>query len=94
MKTPGAYDYQDKRRQKISHNKSEKTIFTSEVKRFLTHDNQTPGPGTYAVDPEVGEHSDNAVYETQQKQLQNYKSQSLVRKLPLLPQISSVGNFG
>ena len=40
MKTPGTYQYEDKRRQKVSHNKSEKSIYTSEQNKATQKDLQ------------------------------------------------------
>lgn len=50
MKTPGTYTYEDNRRRKKSHNKSDQKIFVNKVGRFETYENKTPGPGTYFGD--------------------------------------------
>ncbi len=49
MQTPGKYSYVDKRKDKKSHNKKNKNIFTSQTKRFegLYRVNNIPGPGAY-----------------------------------------------
>lgn len=47
MKTPGIYGQAEKRKGKVSHNKTNKNIYTKEEKRFQEYDNKVPGPGAY-----------------------------------------------
>jgi hypothetical protein len=52
MKTPGMYTYEDNRRRKKSHNKSDLNMYTSTEKRFekIQENLNSPGPGHYYGD--------------------------------------------
>lgn len=53
MKTPGLYTYEDTRRGKKSHNKSDNNIYSTTERRFdnqvyyQQNNNDSPGPGHY-----------------------------------------------